>query len=846
MATLFFEGFDRATVLKKLDPNYWSTQYKNYPQYAFGGWTYTNEALFPNSFDSYNTVYTYSSVNNGVEPRIVFNVDAYNPQIGGASFRNVYPSLGQMPGFLALTNIPINDDFNLEPITYLQISGFPEISGSKSYFGVRCLGIETKHQDYWNEYFPLGRFGPKHPLLAFCSGNTTGLILNIVAISGDHNLLPLRTNDPANNNDGRKISIGLEVEQHGSVSGVFDLNIGDTISDYRITPIYCHGYNNNPFDVRDIANIPTNSNYKLLTIATSAKDGGFKTIMSRWTHFEFEIDHDNGVIKAKIEGVDALVENKDIDINREDWDISIYISGFKYDNIRFFNRTHMSGIVCQDNFRSSYGQDIRSYNGGQWTPSIDALNASYYYHGALTLYDDITLIDSAGPAPNYYVGYDSKVLPLHPGRNGPNPVLNKDSNVADGLLQWDTNAPSHRKALTSLDKDVSTISTSISGAVNAIVYSNINTSVNSDTNSLWRTTFNDGIGGIKVYNSARKNFLDASYVNVVREPDPDAAFNPNLYIQAENNIIRNYTKNPVPINKFGNTSVSNVITLTNQSIDFTTPDSFIYVETPNLGSSSFTIESWVYLPTTGAMMLFDKYPINNIRGYYLSQGYDGPSSAGHFYAFSVHTSGVDLNMGGTTRFINRTLLFPTSLTTGTWNHIAITRNTDQNIICYLNGISGTSYVVKEKYDSGYWVNYPELSEFHEPTGIYNKALKIPSVTSIYNNLVVTSTYSMNLGPAQGYPAIYPTWYTNIGRNGYIDQYRFILGSSLYNSNFTPNSSTRLKRPDDYYVEFGPVHESTRSLYVVDQFYQMTNPATNQPWSSGDIVSSGLILGVKKL
>ena len=834
MATLFFEGFDRATVLKKLDPNYWSTQYKNYPQYAFGGWTYTNEALFPNNGDSYNTVYTYSSVNNGIEPRITFN-QYINSFWGGYFFSETYPALGQMPGFLALTNIPINDQYNLEPITYLQMSGFPEISGSKSYFGMRCLGIETKHQDYWGDVQPLGRFGPKHPLLAFCSGNTTGLILNIVAISGDHNLLPLRTNDPSNNNTGLKISMGLEVEQFGSVSGVFDLNIGDTISDYRITPIYCDGHPAFNF-YSPGTHIPTNSDYKLLTIATSPRNGGLRTICSRWTHFEFEIDHDNGIIKAKIEGVDALVENKDIDINREDWDISINISGFKYNNIRLFNRTHLSGTVC--------GAQNEEFT------DLKALNTSYYYHGALTLYDDITLIDSAGPAPNYYVGYDSKILPLHPGHIGASPVLNKNSNVADGLLQWDTNAPSHRKALTSLDKDVSTISTSTSGAVNAIVYSNINTSVNLDGASSWRVSFNDGIGGIKVYNSARKNFLDASYINVVREPNPDVGFNPNLYIQAENNVIKNHSKDPKNINRFGNTTVSNTVSLTNQSIDFTNSDSFIYVETPTLGSSPFTIESWVYLPTTGAMMLFDTVPINGIRGPYFSQGFTAdPSWANNFYSFSVHTSGVDLNMGGSTRFINRTLLFPIPLVTGTWNHVAITRNTDENIICYLNGTSGTSYVVKEKYSSN---PYPwnqaqfDVDEFQEPTGIYNKALKIPASSSPDNNLVVLWDQYVIYGPEYGYPAIYSTWYTNIGRNGYIDQYRFVLGSSLYNSNFTPNSSTRLKRPDDYYVEFGPVHESTRSLYVVDQFYQMTNPATNQPWSSGDIVSSGLILGVKKL
>jgi hypothetical protein len=199
-------------------------------------------------------------------------------------------------------------------------------------------------------------------------------------------------------------------------------------------------------------------------------------------------------------------------------------------------------------------------------------------------------------------------------------------------------------------------------------------------------------------------------------------------------------------------------------------------------------------------------------------------------------------MGGSTRFINRTLLFSTPLTTGTWNHVAIARNVDQNIICYLNGTSGNSYVVKEKYNSGDWLNFSKFNEFQESTGVYNKALKIPASSSPYNNLVVM--YEEFKHTESG--SIYPNWYTNIGRNGYIDQYRLIIGSSLYNNNFTPDSSTRLKRPDDYYVEFGPVHESTRSLYIVDQFYQMNNPATNQPWSSGDIITSGLILGVKKL
>lgn len=829
MATLFFDGFDRGTVLKKLDPNFWSTEYNKYPKYAFGGYTYNQATISgPNSvyYDTgqgiSNIVYTYSSINNGTEPRYGFTIDQsygwYGSSNAAAHVGNYYPGFGQNPGFLALTNIPINNNSNLEPISYIKLSGFPSISGSKSYFGVRCLGIETKHQDYHNDIYPLGRFGYKHPFIAFCSGNTTGLILNFVYITGEH-LLPLVTDDSANNNIGPKYSIGLEVEQNGGVSGIFDLNISDTISNYRITPLYCGG--TFPYTAAtSSAKIPVNSNYKILTIANTRSSSAYSAVISRWTHFEFEMDHSTGRLRTKIEGVDALVENKDTDIDRENWDIEIYISGFKYDNIRFFNRTYHTGMYqCDGSYEPGFGGFSNSYLPWKY--------GCYYYLGALTLLDDITLVDNTGIAPTNYVGYDAKVLPLNPGA-GPT-SLGTNATISDGLLQWQTNASSARRALASLDKDVSTIYASESGLINAIRYSNINTSVNADPNSSWRVSFNDGIGGVKVYNNARKNFLDSSFINVIRSGIQDP-LQSNVSLMLEPNANTDsinvyYPQSRGLASVYGNSST--VITPTNfrnSSIEF--DNSYIYLNhTTQIAANPFTIEAWVYLSNSGNLTLYSYYPIN-----YPASNTITPTPISNpqikFYSFAINTSGINFDISNFTYGnISRKLFFPQILQTGVWNHVAITRDSSNVITWFLNGQSGTNYRVIST-DIASW-----NSPYYEAIGSYTQSLSInfSLEADIFNN---------------GTPYGSFTPYLNIGgESGYINEYRVTIGANRYNENFVPAS---FPYPAEDYVEFGPIHESTRSLYTTYQFYQMTNPATNQPWTSGQVISSGLVLGVKKL
>lgn len=879
MATLFFDGFDRATVIQKLDSQYWSTQYNNpgYPRYAFGGYTYDNDAVSVNN--SYgNSVYRTFSINNGIIPSGTYYQSSMDSYFGSFIKGNEYPGFGTSPGFLAITNIPINNIYNLEPISYIQLSGFPSISGTKSYFGIRTLGVETKHSDYWDTDYPLGRFNEKHPFLAFCSGNTTGLLLSFVRISGNH-LLPLYFNNPPANT-GARYSIGLQVEQNNGISGIFDLNISDSLSNYRITPPHC---GNGTF-FPDLGN-PC----KILTIATDNSYSGpdaYTATISRWVHFEFEIDHMSGVIKTKVEGVDAPVENTDVYTERENWNISIDIQPFRYDNIRLFNRTYQTGILnCS--FSRPY-------------PPQPAKDGSYYLGGAVSLYDDITLVDNTGNAPIYYLGPDSKVLPIHPGFNG---NLGTNAGASDGLLQWDKNTSSARRALASLDKDSSIIFTDRPNQINAIAYSNYNTLPQPDFDgdggdvlSFWRVTPNDGVGGLKIYNSARKNFLDSSFINVFQTGIGDIhRENVVLLLHAEENPVRDYSKynhviehnNSVLFtdnHKFGSSGVM---------FDSATENSYIIVNTDKhpQGIYPFTLESWVYF--TG---LDDSVVLMDSRHRLLSQiDFSNIDVPREWYSISCTPNHIQIeksffgtnisedNYGSNpvagaqaTCLTTAKLLLPFTqpATTGAWHHVALTRRLYSDVTnyesvyytAYLSGVAGTQYkkITTPKYTTigtifPYWNGGSSLRAYSctdTSTTNYISGILVQPVgiwagnTNPYQVLVDASGDIAVFGDLTPYYwsvndtiVTYP--YLYIGYSGIIDEYRYTRGVSRYTSNFIP-PSTGFKAHYDDYMRFGPVHTTDRSLYKLYQFYQINNPSTNSPWTSGQIFTSGLILGVEKL
>ena len=844
MATLFFEGFDRGTFIRKLDRDYWSTQYYRNPPYAFGGYTYDNDYM--SNYEVYTITYQYYSPVGGALPSGGY--ESANLQFGTPG--NAYPGFGQPPGFLALTNRRINDNTDLDPICYMQLSGFPVASGDKTYFGIRSLGIETKHEDYWNEQYPLGRFGHRHPFIAFCNGDVTGCLISVISFTGN-NLLPLVTDDPSNNNEGKRISIGLEIEQNGVITGIFDINLSDTLDNYRITPVYCS---------YSAANIPPSDPCKLLTIAKTTTGPYNTAVVSRWTHFEFEIDNNNGLLKLNIEGVNATVYDEDEE-DRDVWEISMPISGFNFDNIRLFNRTYYQGLQSCGN-TASY---------------TDAIGYKHYYaHGELILFDDITLVDNTGNQPTYFLGHDSKVLPLHPGTFS-NTLVDSE-NIIDGPFGWSkSTSQSYRATLASLDKDTNIIYADQPGSINAIVYNNLNKSSNQDTASVWRTEYNDGIGGLKVYNSARKAFLDTDFVNVFRggitDGAPQSTF---LLIHGEENPPIDYSINNNTLSLVGSTNISSESKFGDGSVSFNSNDDLIVLNTEyDIGTGIFTLESWIYFNSIDDQIyLYDRnyradlssYTIDgNITGNgYGVLGYSIMSNTGSIYfdiSYLSTTTDYEFNVTETpcdyrAKFI---LPFPSAIPTGEWHHIVLTRFYTNNrqsgwFSVFLDGVSGTGFATSgfpgmssffgqgvegcpgqynSEFVDGSYI-YPLSSNYLDPNsgGYWDTPTGV-----LLHNLVAKRSYNFNSNLNMPY--------AYIGGSGLIDDYRFSTGVLRYTEEFTPPTRA-FKGPSEDYVQIGPIHNLTRSAYRTFQFYQMDNPDTNLPFTSGEIIRSGLVLGVKKL
>lgn len=855
MSTLFFDGFDRGTILKTLDSNYWKTQLKNYPQYAFGAYSYNHSSAFGGSYIDSFTSY---SPNNGTLP-----VDIYlssGPYFNYSTITNSYPGHGKTPGFLALSNIAINQSaFNLTPLSYIALTGFPAISGTKSYFGIRCLGVETKDTDYHaSDSLIEGRFGSKHPFLAFCSGNTTGLLLNFIRVTGETLLNLRQEGDSEQNYTGQKITIGLEVEQNNGISGIFDLNLGDTLNSYRITPPYCGTAQ--PFDPRLI---PIGNPHKILTIADTKMGPYNSNTISRWTHFEIEVDHTGGSIRLKVEGADALVIDTE-EFDRELWDILINISGFYYDNVRIFNRTYNStaispctGALTSPNFTIGYN------------------NMYYYMMGSLTLIDDVTLVDNTGNNPKYFLGKDCKVLPLAPGFGSTNNVIfNDQENTIDGPLQWlKSSNVSNKALLSSFDRDNSYIYNADINKVTAVVYSNsyYNPFVYKDPNSTWRYSYNDGIGGMKIYNYARKEFLDSSFRNVINRTGLlDENINNNIFLIHGNEInpTLDYSRYAHTLSAIGGLSL-NENGKFDQAISFSSGGDGLLVANNSLydiRGTSFTIEAWIKFDTTNDhLILFDRKYRNNIPSIPLngSESSDSDFTASNIgYRISVNTGFARIEsfyVSLDQLYVSTNcstpavmdLILPSAVSTGQWNHIAITRqrmNTSPvsgYFTVFLNGISGTGYYASNIYNGS--------SYFYEgcPGSGSSNSLTGPKIFKISGTDFDSDPYQMHFGvlSSKYLPSNSNTQqimpFTYFGGTGHIDELMVSSGLVRYTSNFTPSTSP-YKGPIEGFIEFGPTHELTRTNYRLIQYYQMNHPETLEPFTSGQIITSGIKLGVKKL
>lgn len=697
MATLFFEGFEKGIVFNKLDPNYWSSQYKLFPKYSFGGYLpYVKTAEYTN-WDTVAGTYVYNSPNGGILPSgryiDIFGRSYYSSydQYPG----NGYPQIGTPPGFLALSNININNPTNVEFPTYLQASGFSLPSGDTTYFSMRCLGIESKHRDF-------SQYPHRHTFFSYNSGNVPQLTVNVVQVTGNSNFILL-------NNEHS--TLALEIQQNDQTIGYFDLNISQTLARYRIASVY-------------------NSSNTILTIADTIGSPSYASIRSRWTHLEFAVDQstDPATLSINLEDINLPIINNDIDIPRESWETSLPISGFNFNNLRFYNRTYSSSI--------SDGQDYSYYN----SPYYDyAPESAYYMRGKNLLLDDIALIDNVGE-PSYFLGSTARVISMIPG----NGSLLDNNGATDGVLDWSTNSsafyrnnygqypasstPSHRKALLSLDNDDNAIEAINSGTIDAISFTSFN--YGAESSSSWRNTFNDAVGGIKLYNSARKKYLDTKFVNVFVSGVNDLyENNVSLLLHGDSSPIVDSTRIAKSI------AANNAIINPNEykfgagSLSFLNNSSYLTTSHSDLAQNQFTIECWAYFNSHNeSVALFERKPTNLTN------------TLSDYYGFYLNTSGIIFQRINN---CDKVLLFNQPMSTGVWNHVAVVRTPESDLSAYLNGVRNTTYKIincENKPNSSEINNFITNSSWGnvfsaENQGVYNGKY---SLFFVNNNNIVSS------------------------------------------------------------------------------------------------------------
>jgi hypothetical protein len=799
MATLFFEGFDKGIIFNQLDPNYWSTEFKRFPKYSFGGYA----PVFDGGA-SYNLSYSSTSPNNGILASGVYVQDG-----------NRYPGFGTPPGFLALSNIEVENSSTQEYPTYLQASGFPVSTGDITYFSMRCLGLESKHVSYSN-------YPHRHQLLSFNSGNSVQLAINVVKITGNNNLLLI---------NNKRETLALEVVQNDQTLGYFDLNISNILSRYKISSI---GSNNHVLSITD-----SNLN----------APGGIAgpTPISRWSHIEFSIDQstENPELYINVEDINLQVIDSDVEKERVEWINSIPISGFNFNNIRFYNRTYSSSVI------SGHLVDFYGY------PITDEQTIRNYYYmvGKVWLLDDIALIDNTNPEPSYWLGASSRVIQIVPGvsysfgQYGQNKgSLADNGGKSDGLLEWSTNTsvpnysfpnnhvPSHRRSLSFLDNDNGIIETINSGNIDAVSFSTIIGDAMNDgsiyrfieTASSWRLSFNEAIGGIKVYNSARKKYLDTKFINVFRSGVSDINENSvSILLKGDISPVIDSSLPSKTIYTTDSLSLSSsVVKFDQSSLYFPNSTSYLYLSHPDIGNNPITIESWVYFNNSGnKIAFFDKTKsANNILN-------NGVST----YSFDLDISGItynNSNLGTITK-----LFFPTTASIDTWHHVALVKDSSNRLICYLNGQSGVDYTTYDNPNNNIVENDIAFN-YGVFSGNYNYYYGVGSFTNKLYTLDTTdiTSQSSNSGPIT-------SCYLTIGKAGYLDNYRISSSFNRYPTNFdVPQTAFKSKKED--YVELGPQFTVDKTLYKTYQYYSLQNPATQQNWQLSEI--TGIIFGVKKL
>lgn len=632
---------------------------------------------------------------------------------------------------------------------------------------IRCSGFSLPSGD--KTYFSLKVYGLennssvhseypyRNKFLSFCSGDNEILNFNVVRITG--NFLPQLNNV--------RETLGIEAVFNNNSIGIFDLNIND-ILDYQL------------------AN--RQSTHNLMNITRGFDNLGLCGAILRkgHVHLEFLLDNsieNTGIFNLKVEGVDAPVINEDTNINKSNWS----------------NQTIGSGDLFFDNFRIYNRMAYSNYIGN--TVDCNGAISTYDVNNKWIFLDDIVLIDNSGNLPNSWLGPSSKIITYRP-----------DASAGSGLFQWTSNVTTGniiqktQSALYTNDGDIEYIETIDSGNVAALGFSKF-------TNL---SSLPDGIGGIKIYNVARKESLDTQFINAF-STNITALQNNTKYDSLiltefgkdknDDDTITDKSSYQREITNSGCIASRDIIKNGNSSFYFPSSGSFIRVNHPFLENKPFTIECWKYQDNTDPVSLFRQELPDQ-----------APQWRYNKYGFIVYPEYVLLTTSTQTDFKQDKvkLFFPSSVSLNEWQHIAVCRNSSGNLICYLNGVSGSSY------------------QLNNSSIVNNSLFSVSLLTNVGDNFVSQSSNQFG--------GLVNDFTTIVGDAGYIDNFRITLDKNLYNSNFIPPSSIVL--PTDYFTNLGPVHNVTQSSYKTFQYYSFVNPVTDKNWRVSEI--SGMAFGVKKL
>ena len=425
MSTLFFDGFDRAYNDPTLDPKYWSQEHTgsdteaSSPMYCFEGNITQSGARGDKDYP------TRRINNNAYYPStyplrlITYHISPFAAEIPSGqhySNWNAYPGVGNAPGYMTLVNVDARNQFSLAAIDYISLTGFDNVAedATAAYVGCRFLGLETKHPDFWPNP---DRFGYKHPLMAFVSGNQTGMLLSIVRVSGnwfrnqkiDDGLSP--------------ITMGLQVEQNGQISGIFDLNVSSLVNDFQIRSVA-------DVDGPNTMNVNTGG---VLTIAKNPpppqSQDNQNCTLSRWAMINVEIQYDpTPLVSVQIEGEDCAViplDDPSVDISdraNPNLNFEIEVEPVHFNRVEIFNRSYDSTV--KQPFYTNPTNRTR-------------YTSNYYMAGRQMAIDDLHINDNALPEPTGRLGIEARTVRLYPGWPEPYATgLGNNAFFPDGLSQW--------------------------------------------------------------------------------------------------------------------------------------------------------------------------------------------------------------------------------------------------------------------------------------------------------------------------------------------------------------------------------------------------------------------------